>query len=154
MTILVHKTLCRLYSAFMRMRNGRCCVDNQLINLVQYIKPIVLQGQSSCQRHCIQRQPFSSNSVQHGSKRQDSRVLCAPRRVATGHVKRSVLCKAMNVGSVVDHLKEQAQKQKTAAVLGAFGILASGLALAGIQSASSSSAASPSAAARTIWGGT
>ena len=60
----------------------------------------------------------------------------------------------MNVGSVVDHLKEQAQKQKTAAVLGAFGILASGLALAGIQSASSSSAASPSAAARTIWGGT
>lgn len=89
-------------------------------------------GQSSCQRHCIQRQPFSSNSVQHGSKRQDSRVLCcAPRRVATGHVKRSVLCKAMNVGSVVDHLKEQAQKQKTAAVLGAFGILASGLALAG-----------------------
>ena len=91
----------------------------------------MLQAQSSCQRHSVRRQPFSSNSIQHGSSRHGAHLTCQARKLTKGHANRFLVANSAELRKFVEDLKQQVQKQKTAAVLGAFGILASGMALAG-----------------------
>lgn len=55
----------------------------------------------------------------------------APCKTSKRHPKRSQVSAAFDVQEAVGHLKQQAQKQKTAAVLGALGVVASGLTVVG-----------------------
>ena len=86
----------------------------------------------SFQRQFAQRQPFSSTCIQHGSQRHGAfAVTRAPRTTSKRQSKRSQVLAAFNVQEALGNLKQQAQKQKTAAVLGALGVVASGLTVAG-----------------------
>ncbi|KAL3160389.1 hypothetical protein ABBQ32_010714 [Trebouxia sp. C0010 RCD-2024] len=85
-----------------------------------------------CQRQFAQHQPFSSTNFQHGMQRQNAAV---PTRTtpksSRRQTKRCQTAAALDVREVINNLKQQAQKQKTAAVLGILGAVAAGLAVAG-----------------------
>lgn len=88
-----------------------------------------------CQRQFAQHQPFSSTNFQHGMQRQNAAV---PTRTtpksSRRQTKRCQTAAALDVREVINNLKQQAQKQKTAAVLGILGAVAAGLAVAGEHS--------------------
>lgn len=89
----------------------------------------------TCQRQFAQRQPFSSTNLQHGMQRQTASVPSrATPKSSRRQTKRCQSAAALDVREVINNLKQQAQKQKTAAVLGALGAVASGLAFAGEHS--------------------
>lgn len=80
----------------------------------------------------MQRQPFTSDTISHGSQRHAPRLSCRLSRTArTSVARQNVVTSAMDWQAAMDNVRQQIQKQKTAVVLGAFGVLASGLTLAG-----------------------
>lgn len=85
-----------------------------------------------CHRQFIQHQPFSSTCIEHGMQRQRTAIATrAPCKTSKRYSKRSQVSAAFNVQEAIGNLKQQAQKQKTAAVLGALGVVASGLTVVG-----------------------
>lgn len=70
--------------------------------------------------------------MQHGIQRPGTPVATrAARKTSKRHTKGSQIMAAINVQEAISNLKQQAQKQKTAAVLGALGVVASGLTAVG-----------------------
>ena len=55
----------------------------------------------------------------------------APRKASKRHSRRSQVSAAFDVHEAIGNLKQQAHKQKTAAVLGVLGVVASGLTVVG-----------------------
>ena len=91
-----------------------------------------LQAHTTCHRHFVQRQPFSSQFSQQHSHRHAARLACrAPRPAIRCDARRSMVTTCMDIRTMVDDVKQQVQKQRAAVVLGAMGLLASGLAFAG-----------------------
>ncbi len=80
----------------------------------------------------MQRRPFTSDTIPHGSQRHAQQLFRRLSRTARISVARQhVVTSAMDWQAAIENVRQQVQKQKTAVVLGAFGVLASGLTLAG-----------------------
>ena len=104
----------------------------QMTRRCTHTSAIVLQAHTTCHRHFVQRQPFSSQSSKQYSHRHAARLACrAPRPAVRCDARRYMATTCMDIRTMVDDVKQQVQKQRAAVVLGAVGLLASGLAFAG-----------------------
>ena len=104
-------------------------------------KCVRVQMQAHTNGQFAQRRPFSSKGVQHSSQRQGTPV--ASRTTKQRHAKRCQTAAAANLHDMISDAKHHIQKQKTAAVLGALGVVASGMTVVGMHPCRSADCAAP-----------